>query len=140
MAYRFTLNSFLDVLRPILTNDKSATYLKLTRKYCNTFEFVAFAGLQLFTVGHEFVEQVIDNVGLEDLDAQMIGQILGVTLDFHVEGEDCGISEIVKNCKMLIFFLERRPRISDTISSKNQIVSETGLPPDGVVMFFFIFG
>lgn len=48
--------------------------------------------LQFLPVGGEFVEQVVNNVSLEDLDTQRVRQFLRVPLDLHVERENRRVS------------------------------------------------
>lgn len=53
---------------------------------------VSLALLQFFPVRGELVEQVVNDVRLEDLHSEGVGQLLGVSFDFHVEGENRGVS------------------------------------------------
>lgn len=56
------------------------------------FVLIPLALLQLFPVISEFVEQVINDVSLKDLDTQWIRELLRVPFDLHVERENRGIS------------------------------------------------
>jgi len=56
------------------------------------FVLVPLALLQFLPVIGEFVEQVINNVSLEDFDAQRICELLRVPLDFHIKRENRGVS------------------------------------------------
>merc|ERR1712108_53297 len=65
--------------------------LQNTRKDCF---FGGSDGLYLFKfndVSFEVVAQVIDNISVEDPDAQLLGQLGGVRSDFDVEGQDDGV-------------------------------------------------
>ena len=44
--------------------------------------------MALFDVGGEVVEQVIDNLGSEDLDSFVLGELLGLRGDTNIEGQD----------------------------------------------------
>lgn len=48
-------------------------------------KFFTFTLFQLFSVRHEFVEQMIDDVSLEDSHAEWISQFLSISLDFYVK-------------------------------------------------------
>ena len=56
--------------------------------------FIAVLGLSfqlaLFDVGGELVEQVIDDLSGEDLDALFVSNLLGLWGDTHIEGKDNG--------------------------------------------------
>lgn len=56
------------------------------------FVLVPLALLQFFPVVGEFVEQVINNVSLEDLDAQRVREFLRIPFDLYVERENRGVS------------------------------------------------
>lgn len=47
--------------------------------------------LEFFTVSHEAVKEMVNDVRLEDLDALSVGHLLGVSLHLDIEGEDDGV-------------------------------------------------
>lgn len=47
--------------------------------------------LEFFTVSHEAVKEMVDDVRLEDFDALAVGHLLGVALHLDVKGEDDGV-------------------------------------------------
>ena len=47
--------------------------------------------LALFDVLGELVEQVIDNLGSEDLDLVLLGELLSIRHDLHIESEQASI-------------------------------------------------
>lgn len=56
------------------------------------FVLVPLALLQLLSVSGELVEEVVDDVRVEDLDPEGVGQLLGVFLNLHVERKYRGVS------------------------------------------------
>ena len=65
-------------------------------------EFCTLPFDELFTIGHKTVEQVIDNVGLEDLDAERVGHFLSISFDFDVERQDDGESIVQQQKKRFV--------------------------------------
>lgn len=57
----------------------------------NGLEFLPLFGLKLITEGHEFVEEVVNDVRLENPHAEGVGHVLSVSLDLHVEGKNDGV-------------------------------------------------
>lgn len=68
------------------------TYLQFAREYGHVLELLALLAFQLVAECGELVEQMVDDVGLENLHAQRVGQILCVTLDLHIERQNGGVS------------------------------------------------
>ena len=52
--------------------------------------FDAEPARHLLQVGRELVEEVVDDVGCEHVDAQLVGQLLRLPVDRHVKGQDAG--------------------------------------------------
>lgn len=59
--------------------------------------FVPLALLQLLSVSGELVEEVVDDVCLEDLNPEGVGQLLSISFDLHVEREDRRVSVIKRS-------------------------------------------
>lgn len=66
--------------------------LELARKHGDVLVLVSLALLQFLPIIGEFVEQMVNNVGLEDLDVERIRELLRVPLDSHVERKNRGVS------------------------------------------------
>ena len=62
-------------------------YFKFAREDSDALEFVPLLLFELLPVLHELVEKMVNDVRLEDLDAQRVRQVLSVTLDLHVESQ-----------------------------------------------------
>lgn len=69
-------------------------YLQFAREHRHVLELLALLALQLVAEAGELIEQMVDDVGLENLHAQRIGQILCVTFDLHVERQNGGVSVV----------------------------------------------
>ena len=79
----------------VLYSDKKAksnTHLRqnfeLAREDGYVFVLIALALSQLLLVLGEAIEEMVDDVRLEDLDAEGVGELLGVALDLHVERQN----------------------------------------------------
>lgn len=75
--------------------DELGQDLQFARENGDVLEFLPFLLLEFFPVGHKFVEEMVDDVGLEDLDAQGVGQLLGVPFDFYVERQYSSVPGII---------------------------------------------
>jgi hypothetical protein len=49
--------------------------------------------LELLPIGCEFVEQMVNDVGLEDFHSHVIGVVLSVAFNFHIKRQDCRVPE-----------------------------------------------
>ena len=80
-----------------------STYLQDAREH----GFLAFVRLPLtlalFDVLCELVEQVIDDLGSEDLDQVLFGKLLSIRHDLHIERQQTGV--------LLVGALVRRSRV-----------------------------
>lgn len=63
----------------------SWNYLQFAGENGDWFELIALLLLELLAIGSELVEQMVDDVGLEDFNAHMVGVILSVSFYFYVE-------------------------------------------------------
>lgn len=72
--------------------DELRQYLQFAREDGDVFEFFSFSLLQFLAVFHEAVEQMINDVGLEDLHPDTVGQFLGVSFYFDIESQNCSVS------------------------------------------------
>lgn len=64
---------------------------QLARKNGNILKFFSLLCLQLVTIFHKTVKQMIDDISLENLHSQRIGHFLSVTFNFHIKGQDNSI-------------------------------------------------
>lgn len=95
--FRMFIATLLPFPAPLrVSRARARTHLRqdfqLAREHRDVLVLVPLALLQFVPVGDEFVEQVVNNVRLEDLDSQRVRQFLRVPLDFHVERENRGVS------------------------------------------------
>lgn len=61
--------------------------LKFAGEDCDMLKLLSFPLLELLPIGGELIEQVVDDVGREDLHAQLVSQLLGVALDLSNRNE-----------------------------------------------------
>jgi len=58
---------------------------------CYMLELFSFLIPQLFTICHELIKQVVNNVCLEYLHTQRICQVLCIPLNLHIKCQNCSI-------------------------------------------------
>lgn len=61
-------------------------YTKFTREHRDMLVLVPLVLPQLFPVRGELVEQMVNDVRLEDLHSERVGQLLSISFNFYVEG------------------------------------------------------